>query len=290
MTIRFTKTLIVASAMAFGALGAGVNASASGGEGTEIQHLDWGFNGPFGKYDRYAMQRGYKVFREVCSSCHALEHLSFRHLGEKGGPFYDDNYPNPNDNPIVKAFAKDFEVPDIDGDSGDPITRPGIPADKFPLVYPNPIAASASNGGAIPPDLSVITKARSGGADYVYSILTGFEDPPHDFHLSEGMNYNKAFEGHQIKMAQPLFDGQVEYDPVKKVTVGHDGEEHVETIAPPEATVEQMSRDVVEFLEWAGDPKMEVRKKLGFATFLYLFVFALLLFMTYKSIWRNVEH
>ncbi|MEE9272375.1 MAG: cytochrome c1 [Robiginitomaculum sp.] len=268
--------------------GMGVSAFANEGGELRLEHVKWKFNGMFGTYDRPAMQRGYQVYKEVCSSCHALEHLSFRHLGEKGGPFYSERFPNPNDNPDIKAFAKDWEVPDIDGDSGDAITRLGIPSDKFPRIYENPIAASASNGGAIPPDLSLITMARSGGADYVYSILTGYhEEPPHDFQLSEGMHYNDAFANNQIKMAQPLYDGSVEYAPIN-ITDEHG--KIIETIAAPEATLEQMARDVTEFLAWAGDPKMEVRKKVGFATFLYLFILALLLFMTYKHVWRNVKH
>ncbi len=125
----------------------------------EPKDVHWSFEGPFGKFDKAQLQRGYKVYREVCAACHSMEQMYFRNLGQKGGPFYDPKYPNPNDNPYVKALAKDIQVPDIDADTGDPIMRPAGPADKFPHPFPNEPAARASNGGALPPDLSVITKA-----------------------------------------------------------------------------------------------------------------------------------
>ncbi len=263
-----TKSLITLALAGGAAFGAVAIANAAGGK-QEIEYQKWGFQGMFGKYDRAAMQRGYQVYKEVCASCHALEHLSFRHLGEKGGPFYDKKFPNPNDNEIIKAFAKDWEVEDIDQDTGDIITRPGIPADKFPKPFPNAIAAAASNGGAVPPDLSLIVPGRTAGVDYLYSLLMGYDE---HHKAPEGTYYNKAFEAKYIKMAPPLADGLVEY---------MDG---------TEASAEQMARDVTEFLAWAGDPNMEVRKKTGFATILFLFIFSLLLFMTYKQVWRGEEH
>ncbi len=291
MSHKIMKSVFLSACIAFSGLVGGSIAAASDAGGThKLEAQKWGFNGMFGTYDRAAMQRGYQVYREVCSSCHALEHLSFRHLGEKGAPFYDERFPNPNDNPAVKRFAADWDVPALDQDSGDAVERSGIPADKFPAIYDNPIAAAASNGGAVPPDLSIITKARTGGADYLYGLLMGYHEVPHDFHLSEGMNYNAVFDGNQIAMAAPLFDDLIEYAPVVKTTTGHDGKAHMETIAAPAATTEQMARDVVEFLTWSGDPKMEARKRLGFATFLYLFIFSILLFVTYKQVWRNVKH
>ena len=270
---KMAKTLAAVAVVSTALFAGSMTAQASGDGEHKIEVQKWGFKGPFGTYDRDAMARGYQVYREVCSSCHALEHLSFRHLGEKGGPFYDAEYPNPNDNPVIKAFAKDWEVPDIDQDSGDPIDRPGIPADGFPDIFPNAIAAAASNGGAVPPDLSIIIPARTGGADYIYALLAhGYTDAPHDFKLGDGTSYNTYFPGNQIAMAPPLFDELIEYADGTK------------------ATTDQMARDVVEFLAWSGDPKMEVRKKVGFATFLFLFIFALLLFMTYKEVWKDVEH
>jgi ubiquinol-cytochrome c reductase cytochrome c1 subunit len=289
MANRLTKSLVGAALIGLSGLGLGsvAIAAGSGSSDHKMEHQDWGFNGMFGTYDRLAMQRGYQVYREVCASCHALEHLSFRHLGDKGGPYYNPETPNPNDNVEVKALAKDWMVPDIDSETGDEIERPGIPADKFPRIFPNEPAARASNGGALPPDLSVITKARTGGADYLYDLMIGYKEMPHDFEMSEGMNFNVAFEGQQIAMAVPLFDGLIEYADIV-VADGHGGEPH--TIKAPEATVEQMSRDVVEFLAWSGDPKMEVRKKLGLSVFIFLFIFAGLMFATYKNIWKDVEH
>jgi len=280
-----TRPLIAAAILAVSGLG--VAGTALAAEGNEIKAQDWGFNGMFGTYDRPAMQRGYQVYKEVCAACHALEHMSFYHLGLKNGPFYDPENPNPNDNAVVKEFAKAWDIPAIDQDTGDAITRPGIPADKFPAIFPNAIAAAASNGGAVPPDLSVITKARTGGPDYIHALLMGYVDPPQGFELDEGMTYNAAFAGHQIKMTPPLSDGMIEYAP-RTVADDHGGEPH--TIAPPAATVEQMSRDLVEFLTWAGDPNMEARKRMGAGTFLFLFIFAFLLFLTYKQVWKGVKH
>ena len=288
MANRLTKSLIGAALIGLTGLGLGsvAIAAGSGSSDHKMEHQDWGFNGLFGTYDRHAMQRGYQVYREVCSSCHALEHLSFRHLGDKGAPYYNPETPNPNDNVEVKALAKDWMVPDIDPDTGDEIERPGIPADKFPRIFANEPAARASNGGALPPDLSVITKARTGGADYLYDLLMGYIEAPASMEMSEGMNFNVAFAGQQIAMAQPLLEGLVEYADIV-VSDGHGG---TETIKAPEATVEQMSRDLVEFLAWSGDPKMEVRKRTGLSVFLFLFIFAALMFATYKNIWKDVEH
>lgn len=289
MANSLTKTLIGAALLGLSGLGLGsvALASGSGNSDHKMEHQDWGFNGMFGTYDRLAMQRGYQVYREVCSSCHALEHLSFRHLGDKGGPYYNPETPNPNDNVEVKALANDWMVPDIDSETGGEIERPGIPADKFPRIFANEPAARASNGGALPPDLSVITMARTGGADYLHDILMGYKEMPHDFEMSVGMNFNVAFDGQQIAMAPPLFDGLIEYADIV-VTDGHGGEPH--TIKALEATVDQMSRDIVEFLAWSGDPKMEVRKKVGFSVFIFLFIFAGLMFATYKNVWKDVEH
>ncbi len=275
MSKPMTKILMIGGALLGLTLAGGVAATASGGGEShyEMEHVHWHFNGPFGTYDRAAMQRGYQVYREVCSSCHALEHLAFRHLGDKGGPYYDEKWPNPNDNPFVKAFAADWMVETIDPDTGDVMERSGIPADKFPSIFPNTAAAAASNGGAVPPDLSVIVKARGGGADYIYNLLTAYDaEKPHDFEIPPGTHYNPVFEGGAIKMAAPLSDEQVEYA---------DG---------TPATVEQMAKDVTEFLAWSADPKMEVRKQTGHATMIYLLILSILLWFAYKMVWRNVKH
>lgn len=264
-------------------------ASAAGGGDTgayEMVHKHWHFKGMRGTYDKAAAQRGYQVYREVCSSCHALEQLSFRHLGDKGAPWYDENYPNPNDNPYVKAFAADWTTKDIDGDTGDVIERPAITADKFPPIYDNPAAARASNGGALPPDLSVIVAARGGGADYLYNLLVAYgTKKPDDVELTPGLYYNPVMDGGKIAMSPPLSDGLVEYAPME---INDHGE--IKTVAAPLATVEQMAADVTEFLAWSADPKLEQRKSLGFATMLYLLILSVLTWFSYQRVWKNVKH
>ena len=265
---------------------AGIAYAAGDGDSTyKMEHKHWHFNGIRGTYDRPAMQRGYQVFREVCASCHTLEHMSFRHLGDKGAPFFMEEFKNPNDNPYVKAFAADWQIPDIDAETGDVIERPGIPADGFPDIFPNPAAARASNGGSLPPDLSVIVSARNGGADYIYNILTAYSaEMPHDMELAAGQHYNPMMEGGKIAMAAPLQEGLLEYAPQE---INDHGE--TKTIQV-EATVEQMAADVTEFLAWASDPKMEARKSLGMATMLYLLIFTILLWFSYRRVWKDVEH
>ena len=252
----------------------------------KMEHIHWHFDGPRGTFDRAAAQRGYQVYREVCASCHALEHLSFRHLGDKGAPYYDKAYKNPNDNPYVKAFAADWTIEDIDSETGDVIERLGTPADKFPPIFANDAAARASNGGALPPDLSLIVAARGGGADYLYNLLTAYGlDAPKDLKLTAGLHYNPVMEGSAIAMAPPLSEGLIEYAPVE---INDHGE--IKIIPAPAATVEQMAKDVTEFLAWSADPKMEARKSLGFATMLYLLILSILLWFSYKAVWRDVDH
>ncbi|MCW5725026.1 MAG: cytochrome c1 [Maricaulaceae bacterium] len=234
---------------------------------------DWGFSGPFGMFDRAALQRGFQVYQEVCAACHGLRQLSFRHLGDDGGPFHDPAYPNPNDNPVVRYIAARYMIEDGPDDVGDMFEREGVPADRFPSPYPNDAAARASNGGALPPDLSVIVSARAGGADYIRSLLLGYDyDPPEGFSVEPPMRYNAYFPGERIMMANPLVEGMVTYA---------DG---------TEASVEQMANDVTEFLAWASDPKLEQRRRIGGMTLIFLFVFAGLLWFSYKQVWRNVAH
>lgn len=269
-------------------LGATTVASAAGNNKTDYKmvHKHWHFKGMRGTYDTAAAQRGYQVYREVCSSCHALEQLAFRHLGDKGAPFYDADYPNPNDNPYVKTFAADWSVQDIDSETGDIIERPGITADKFPPIFPNTAAAQASNGGALPPDLSTIVAARNGGADYLYNLLIAYKAPkPDSVELTPGLHYNPVMDGGKIAMANPLSDGLVEFAPIEM-----DDHGKIKTIPAPEATVEQMAADVTEFLAWASDPKLQQRKTAGFATMLYLLILSVLLWFSYQRVWRNVKH
>lgn len=249
-------------------------------DGYKMKHPDWKFAGATGYLDQEAMQRGYQVYREVCRACHNLDHLAFRHLGDKGGPFYDPNYPNPSDNPLVKNIAADYIVEDIDNETGDVIERPGIPADYFPPVYPNEVAARATNGGALPPDLSVITKARTDGVDYLYNLMLGYDHPmPADKELSAGTYYNPVMPGGAIAMPpqlQPL-EGVFEY------------QSELEGQNPPEATVEQMTKDLTTFLVWAADPKMQARKNVGMMSLIYLLILAVLLWLSYKRIWRPLK-
>jgi ubiquinol-cytochrome c reductase cytochrome c1 subunit len=253
----------------------------------EPKDVHWSFEGPFGKFDPAQLQRGYKVYREVCSACHSMNLMYFRNLGQAGGPFYDPKYPNPNNNPYVKALAHDIQVSDIDSETGDPIKRPATPADKFPAPFPNEPAARAANGGALPPDLSVIAKAREGGPAYIYSLLSGFVNPPPGLTIAPGKYYNPYFpgdlssfwagkgpvpKGGSIGMPPPLAPNKVTFD---------DG---------TPSTVQQQAKDVAAFLAWAAEPKAEERKAFGLGAMIYLLIFAGLLYASYRRIWRNVAH
>jgi ubiquinol-cytochrome c reductase cytochrome c1 subunit len=250
--------------------------------------VQWSFEGPFGKFDQAQLQRGYKVYREVCSACHAMSLVSFRNLGDKGGPFYNDKYKNSNDNPWVKAIAKDYEVADIDSETGDVIKRPATAADRFPSPYANEAAARAGNGGALPPDMSLLAKARSGGPEYIYSLLVGYKEPPAGLKVGPGQHYNPYMAGdltsvwsgsHDhvppggfIAMAAPLKKDLVTFDDGTK------------------STVDQQAKDVTAFLMWAAEPKMEERKKMGFVVILYLLMFSGLLYAAYRQVWKNESH
>lgn len=275
--------------LAIAALGLALVGGSAFAAGTqeEPRSVAWSFNGPFGKFDRAQLQRGYKVYREVCSSCHAMHLMSFRNLGQKGGPFYDPEYPNPNNNPYVKAIAKDYQVDDIDSETGDVVKRPGVPADRFVSPYPNEAATRASNGGALPPDMSTLAKAREGGANYIYSLLTGYGETPAGLEVPAGKHYNpympgdvSAFwkgKGHApvgglIAMAPPLAPDKVTFDDGTK------------------STVDQQARDVAAFLAWVSEPKMEERKAFGVGAMIYLLILAGLLYVSYRRIWRNVSH
>ncbi|MEM8988164.1 MAG: cytochrome c1 [Pseudomonadota bacterium] len=245
----------------------------------------WHFNGPFGTFDALAVQRGFQVYKEVCASCHSMDLLSYRNLGQKGGPFYLDYCPeelglpdtvdcsNPNDNPIVKAIAAEYMVVDGPDEFGDMFERPGEPKDRFVSPYANENAARAVNNGAYPPDMSVLTKARKSGPDYIYALLTHYEEAPQGFKVPPGQYYNPYYEGHLLSMAAPLSDGIVDYE-----------DESV-----PETT-SQYAKDVVEFLHWSAEPKLEVRKRLGFMVITYLILFAAVLYWSYRKVWADIEH
>ena len=232
-------------------------------ETAKFLKTDWSFKGLFGKFDRGSLQRGYQVYTEVCSSCHSMKYLSYRNLAEKGGPEFSEAE--------AKAIASSFEVIDGPNADGEMFTRPAKLSDKFVMPYENVKAAEAANGGAYPPDMSVLVKARGGGVDYIYSLLQGYEDPPSGEILDEGVHYNKFMYGNKIKMAAPLSDGLVEYG---------DG---------TEASVEQMSKDVTTFLMWAAEPHLESRHQMGFKAIIYLIILTTLVYFSMKRIWSRVE-
>ena len=241
----------------------GLSVKSNSAEKIEYLTTDWSFKGLFGKFDRGALQRGYQVYTEVCSSCHSMKYLSYRNLAEKGGPEFSLAQ--------AKAIAASFEVTDGPNDDGEMFTRPGKLSDKFVMPYDNIKAAQAANGGAYPPDMSVLVKARGGGVDYIYSLLQGYEDPPVGMSLDDGVYYNKYMYGNKIKMANQLSDGLVEYG---------DG---------TTASVEQMSKDVTTFLMWAAEPHLESRHQMGFKAIVYLIVLTILVYFSMKKIWSRIE-
>ena len=223
----------------------------------------WSFEGLFGTFDRNSLRRGYQVYNEVCSTCHSLRLLSYRNLSETGGPEFSLE--------DVKNIAASFEVIDGPNNDGEMFTRPGRLSDNFVKPYPNVQAAKSANGGAYPPDMSVLVKARQGGADYIYSILLGYDNPPEGFELDEGVYYNKYIPGHNIKMPNVLSDGLLNYADGTK------------------ATTKQMAKDVTTFLTWASEPSLEARHKMGFKVILYLIILALIVYLSMKKLWSRVE-
>jgi len=241
----------------------GVTFNAISAEKVEYLKTDWSFKGLFGKFDRGSLQRGYQVYTEVCSSCHSMKYVSYRNLAEKGGPEFTQEQ--------AKAIAASFEVTDGPNEDGEMFTRPGKLSDKFVMPYENVKAAQAANGGAYPPDMSVLVKARGGGANYIYSLLQGYEDPPTGMILDDGVYYNKYMYGNKIKMANQLSDGLVEYSDGTK------------------ATVEQMSKDVTTFLMWTAEPHLEARHQMGFKVIVYLIILTVLVYFSMKRIWSRIE-
>ena len=240
-----------------------VSLTSNAAEKVEYLKTDWSFKGLFGKFDRGSLQRGYQVYTEVCAACHSMKYVSYRNLAEKGGPEFSVEQ--------AKAIAASFEVTDGPNADGEMFTRPGKLSDKFVMPYENVKAAQAANGGAYPPDMSVLVKARGGGANYIYSLLQGYEDPPIGIKLDEGVHYNKYMYGNKIKMANPLSDGLVEYA---------DG---------TNASVEQMSKDVTTFLMWTAEPHLEARHRMGFKAVVYLIILTILVYFSMKRIWSRIE-
>ncbi len=235
-------------------------APAFAAEELEYPAQNWSFDGPFGTFDKASAQRGFQVYKEVCSNCHSMKQVYYRNLAGIG--LSDDQ---------IKAIAASVSVPTI-GDDGQPTERPGLPSDHFKSPYPNEKAARAALNGALPPDQSVIEKAREGGADYIYALLTGYADPPADMKMGDGMNYNKWFPGHQIAMAAPLVDGRVDYADGTK------------------ATLQQEAKDVVTFLTFVANPEMEERKRMGVKVVLFLALMSCLTYVVKRQIWSDVDH
>ena len=221
---------------------------------------NWSFSGLFGTFDKSSAQRGFQVYREVCSGCHGMRLMSYRNLSALG---YNENE--------LKALAAQFEVKDGPNDDGEFFTRPGRPSDKFVSPYENENAGRAANGGAYPPDLSLIVKARPDGANYLHALLIGYEEAPKGVKVPDGMYYNKYYSGNLIAMPQPLYEDGVDY---------FDG---------TKASEKQMAKDVTAFLAWAAEPEMEERKKLGVTVVLFLFIFSLLAYFSMKQVWAPVK-
>ena len=232
-------------------------------ESNDLLKVKWSFKGLTGKFDRASLQRGFQVYKEVCSSCHSMQYLSYRNLGEPGGPEFSELE--------VKAIAASIEIEDGPDSQGEMFTRPGRPSDKFKSPYPNINASIAANGGAYPPDMSVLVKARPGGSNYIYSVLMGYEEPPSGMILDDGVYYNKYMTGNKIKMSAPLSEEIVEYTDGTK------------------ASVDQMAKDVTTFLMWAAEPHLESRHKMGFKAILYLIILTILVYFSMKKIWSRIE-
>ncbi len=288
------KSLGIVAAAVLGALLAGAPAraaddhAAGGGSSHDAPippRVDWSFGGFFGKYDQAQLQRGFQVFREVCQNCHSAKKLAFRNLSEPGGPAFTEAQ--------VKALAAEYKIKDGPNDTGDMFERPGRPSDYWPWQFANDNAARVANGGGLPPDLSVMAKARGvkrgfpwfmfeaipgltyqeQGPDYIVALMKGYQDDaPKGQKLDSGQNWNDFFPGNKIMMPKPLNDGQVTY-----------------TDGSPQ-TIDQYSRDVSAYLMWMAEPNLEIRKKTGFRVLFVLFILAGLLYATKKRVWANVHH
>jgi ubiquinol-cytochrome c reductase cytochrome c1 subunit len=234
----------------------------------EVHTQSWSFNGFFGSFDQAQLKRGYQIYKDVCAGCHSMNLMHYRDLQDIG--FTEDE---------VKAFAAEVQVQDGPDDTGEMFERPGKPSDPFKAPFANEQAARASNNGALPPDLSLTAKSRAGagflghdGADYLYSLMTGYEEtPPADVKLGENMYYNHAFKGGQIAMPPPLSDGAVTYA---------DG---------TEATLDQEAKDIAAFLTWAAEGNLEERHRTGIKAILFLVIFTLLVYATKRRIWADVH-
>ena len=258
------RARLFAMATALGLMFAGAGCTQvahASGDAAELPGHEWKHTGMFGTFDRAELHRGFQVFQEVCASCHSLEFIAFRNLVEIG---YSEEQ--------IKAIAAEYEVEDGPDAEGDMFMRPARSYDYFPDPFANPQAARASNGGALPPDLSLMVKARDGGVDYLYALLTGYEEEaPEGFELVEGMSYNHYFRGNQIAMPEPLYEEAVEYA---------DG---------TEPTLEQLAHDVSVFLAWTAEPEMEFRKKTGLKVLIFIAIFTALIYIIKRRIWARLH-
>ena len=226
-----------------------------------LKKQNWTFEGIFGRYDNSTLQRGLQIYQEVCSACHGMKRLRFRELKDLG--FTNDQ---------IKQYAKTFEILDGPNDLGEKFTRPGEPSDTFVSPYKNKEEAKAAFGGSYPPDLSLLTKAMKNGPDYIYSLLTSYEESPSlDFELTDGLYYNPYYDGKVIAMPPPIYDNVIEY------------------IDGTDANLHQLSYDIVNFLYWAAEPELQKRKSLGLKVLLFLIALTLLLYVTMKEIWLRIE-
>ena len=258
--------IFIAAGLALGLAFGGIASNAFASSGKSAPSQEWTFEGLFGQYDRAQLKRGYQVYQEVCAACHSLRQIYYRNLTEIG--FTEDQ---------VKKIAAEFEVPrgpDDEGEThkdGEQIMRPAKPFDKLVQPYANEQAARAANNGALPPDLSLVTKARKGGANYLHALLTGFSDPPEGFKLQDGMSYNVYFPGAQIAMAPPVEDDAVEYADGTK------------------ATTDQVSRDIAAFLTWTAEPELEDRKRIGLKVMIFLIIFTAMLYAVKRRVWAKLH-
>ena len=225
-----------------------------------LKKQNWTFEGIFGRYDDLSLQRGLQIYQEVCSACHGMKRVRFRELEDLG--FTEDQ---------IKKYSETFDIIDGPNELGEMFTRPGEPSDTFVSPYKNKEEAKASFNGVYPPDLSLLTKAMKNGPDYIYSLLTGYEDPPNDFELTEGLYYNPYHDGKVIAMPPPLYDDAIEY------------------IDGTNASLHQLSYDIVNFLNWAAEPELEKRKSMGVKVLLFLIVLTALLYVTMKETWSRIE-
>jgi len=253
------RNFLLAAAVVAG-LGAWTVPATAAGEHIVLPDTKFSFDGLFGSFDRASAQRGFQVYKEVCSNCHAMKQLSYRNLRSLG--LSEDE---------VREIAATVTVMDGPNDDGQMFERPGRASDRFRRPFDNEKAARAANNGAYPPDLSVMAKAREGGADYLYALLTGYADPPADMVMMDGMNYNKFYPGHQIAMAQPINEDQVEY------------------ADKTPATVEQMARDVTTFLAWAAEPELEQRKAMGVRAIIFLTILGGLAYGVKRKVWADLH-